>query len=168
MKNQIRNILIAVLGFTLLITISCKKSDTLDNFGAEDYIVFGVSAGNCISDCVQIFKLTKTAVYRDDHASYVGAGNFQNYLFNPVYTLSDSRFKGVEALITSVPSELHNGRRQVIGCPDCADAGAVYIELQFNGVNTRFLLDGADSTEESQVLKSFKQQILDAIGKLRN
>ncbi len=157
-------VLIPILLLIVLIS-GCKKVDEL---GEGDYIVFGSSYGNCITDCIRVYKLDNTKIQEDEDSTYIGLVKYLIYKFNGTMTLDEINFNQVKHLLNEIPSELSSGTNKIFGCPDCADGGAIYIEVNIDGVNSRFLLDGGYSSDQSLEISVFKLKILEAINILKN
>lgn len=106
---------------TVLTLTGCSKdSDILAEKG--NYLVFGDFYGMCGSDsgCVRMYKLTDTGLYSDTGADY----SLTHFNFSP---LSQEKFQLVQDLPEILPAELLLEEDDVLGCPDCADQGGIFI-----------------------------------------
>jgi len=107
---------------------SCNNDDD-SNFeiNEDNFLIFGHFYGECVGeDCVETFKLTSTTLLEDTIDDYSG----QNQEF---IALENETFEQVKDLVTSFPNRLLNEDKSVLGCPDCADGGGLFIQYSDNG-----------------------------------
>ena len=123
--------LLFLTSFTLL---GCSSEDNtaLNN---EDYLIFGHFYGFCIGEnCIEIFKLTNDTLYEDSNDNYgISPLNFE--------PLDNSKFKLAQDLMLYFPEKLLTENEAIIGCPDCADGGGLYIEYSKNGIIKHWKID---------------------------
>lgn len=111
--------------FSILLLGCSSDNDIQLNDG--DYLIFGHFYGFCIGEnCVEIFKLTRENLYEDSN------DNYANEPFN-FKKLSNNKFELTKDLIGFFPSELLSEKETILGCPDCADGGGIYIEYSKDG-----------------------------------
>jgi hypothetical protein len=121
--------------FAVLLISSCKKEKN----NACDYIVFGTYYGECGGEqCIELYKLTATELLEDSKDSYPATGIY-NGNFSIKRSLSD--FVLASNLESTIPASLLNNTDSVIGCPDCADGGGVYLEYHKNGIHKVWHID---------------------------
>jgi hypothetical protein len=122
---------------TLGVLISCKK-DTGSVSSAtneQDVLVFGHFYGECFGEsCIETFKLTNTKLYEDTMDDYTG----QQLAF---IELTNEKFEAVKNLIDYFPSQLLSETKTVIGCPDCADGGGLFIQHYGNSIVKSWRID---------------------------
>jgi hypothetical protein len=116
----------------ILLGCSSEDNTALNN---EDYLIFGHFYGFCVGEnCIEIFKLTNDTLYEDSN---------DNYGINPLNfePLDNSKFKLAEDLMLYFPEKLLTENEAIIGCPDCADGGGLYIEYSKNGIIKHWKID---------------------------
>lgn len=119
-----KNILIFLV--TTVLFTACNSDDD-KVIETADYLIFGHYYGMCVGEsCVEIFKLTDTKLYEDTNDNY----NLDNLNFRE---LDHATFEKVKSLISAVPQELLTDETSVLGCPDCADGGGLYVQLSQKG-----------------------------------
>lgn len=119
-----------VLAYLLCVLSSCDNQSPSPE-GAEladkEYLIFGHYYGFCVGEgCIEIFKLTKSNLYEDTNDHYPSSNKSYQGEF---IKLDESRFNKLKDLNFEVPSELLNETKPVIGAPDAADGGGIYLEL---------------------------------------
>ena len=116
----------------ILLGCSSEDNTALNN---EDYLIFGHFYGFCIGEnCIEIFKLTNNTLYEDSNDNYgISPLNFE--------PLDNSKFKLAEDLMLYFPEKLLTENEAIIGCPDCADGGGLYIEYSKNGIIKHWKID---------------------------
>ncbi len=132
-----------LLSLIVLLSITACSSDDDDltreiaHPTTDNYIIFGHFYGFCAGEeCVEIFKLTPTALSEDKKDGYP---NWKEGYEGDFVALSNEKFEAVTGLFTSVPEALLAVQDTVLGCPDCTDGGGVYIEYK-NGSDQRYWL----------------------------
>lgn len=130
--------------FVLVLVVSmlfCSCSPDIDDerFGiSEDsFLIFGHFYGECFGEgCVETYMLTDAQLLEDTIDDYSGQQlNFE--------ALDDALYQQVRDLPEFFPLELLNKNDSVIGCPDCADGGGLYIVYSKNGNQQRWRIDQA-------------------------
>lgn len=133
---MLRNTLIAIC-LTLVLLPACKKEDNL-TLSQSDYLIFGDFYGECLGHCVRIFKLEQDKLFEDTKKEYPNKYSFYQGNF---VQLPQQKFDIAKDLINSFPKKLLNETDTVIGIPDAADQGGLYIEYNVGGVRKFWLLD---------------------------
>ncbi len=120
--------------------LACADHDLVDTL-SKDYFVFGRYYGYCAGDCLDVFALSNEILYKAEGESYPT----QNSPWNlpDMLSLDDDKKELVSELPGLVPQVLLNTEEHVIGCPDCSDFGAVYIEMNHNGEKKFWYIDNA-------------------------
>ena len=121
------------------LTISCSDPDDSLGLADNEYLIFGHYFGECVGEgCVEIFKLEREALSEDTRDKYPDSGNFYsgNYI-----RLDQAVLDFVEDLTGYFPEKLWNEKEKVIGLPDYADGGGLYIEYFKDGKRKFWLLD---------------------------
>jgi hypothetical protein len=129
-------LLIAVL------PLACSEDDNQgsgqpidDNY---DYIVFGDYYGMCADKCVNIYKLDGTKVYADTRATYP---KYTEPYAGKYRALSDNLYKEVRDIPGGIPYEDLVKGDTIVGYPDGADWGGIYLAVSINGEVKYWFLD---------------------------
>lgn len=144
----------------LLILASCEYENLEKQVSDFDYILFGHFYGFCVGEqCIEIYKLTNTALYEDTNDKYPGQtkpyeGSFQQ--------LDPALFEKVKNLKAKVPQELLATDSGVIGQPDAGDWGGLYFEISIKGKKQYWLIDKM-KTSLPEYLKPFADDMEGAI-----
>ena len=125
----------SIFYFLLLILISACTTQDETALNEGDYLIFGHFYGFCVGEsCVEIFKLTNDKLYEDSNDNYaMEPFNFEE--------LGHDKFEQAKDLINYFPEKLLTEKESIIGCPDCADGGGLYIEYSKNGVVKSWRID---------------------------
>lgn len=117
---------ILVLLFLMGILISCDDDEgVILNDGS--FLIFGHFYGECLGEgCVETFKLTDNELLEDTLDDYSGT----NLEF---VALDNGLFERVKDLTDTFPQELLTENETILGCPDCADGGGLFIQYSRNG-----------------------------------
>ncbi|MFD0834386.1 hypothetical protein ACFQ0I_01315 [Mariniflexile aquimaris] len=116
------------------IFLGCSSEDET-KLNNDDYLIFGHFYGFCVGEnCIEIFKLTNNTLYEDSN---------DNYSINPLNfePLESTKFELVKDLMGYFPEKLLTENEDIIGCPDCADGGGLYIEYSKNGIVKHWKID---------------------------
>lgn len=114
-----------------LFCISCnEKEQSLQPANNEiAYFIFGHFYGECGGEgCVEIFKLEDEKLFEDTTDVY------PTWMapFNGTYiSLPQEKFELVKDLVEYFPEELYEETGNVIGQPDAADWGGIYVEIKY-------------------------------------
>lgn len=118
----------------IFILLGCSSEDET-NLNNDDYLIFGHFYGFCVGEnCIEIFKLTNNTLYEDSNDNY----SIQPLNFEP---LESTKFELVKDLMLYFPEKLLTENEDIIGCPDCADGGGLYIEYSKNGIVKHWKID---------------------------
>ena len=129
--------LLLLLIIPLLFLNGCDKDD--NKKPNQNYLVFGHYYGMCGGEsCVEIFKINNENLWEDLNDAYPSP---TNYYVGDFYTLDNNLFNQVSDLLTFFPSDLLNEKVIVIGMPDYADGGGLYIEYNYFGEHKFWLID---------------------------
>ena len=149
-----------ILIFVIIILISCEQIyDTDPTYGChhinacnydpvsdnneghyyhKDYCIYP-EYGECFGEsCVEIFKIDNQNLWEDINDTYPSSSNFY---IGDFYNLNDNLFDQISNLINYFPLELLDEESIVIGMPDYADGGGLYIEYHYFGEHKFWLID---------------------------
>lgn len=133
-----------LLAYCLIVMLnSCEKENEI-KLVDSDYIIFGYYYNMCAGNCIAFFKLEENKLSKDTRTQYppLYPDGFYNGNFVP---LSQHQFDEVKDLPDYFPTDLLKESGTVIGCPDCADAGGLYIEYNVKGVRKYWHIDKVKS-----------------------
>ena len=125
---------------------SCKKDNAI--LSNSDYLIFGHFYGECMGPhCIEIYKLEQSQLLEDTLDIYPNSTGFYtgNYIL-----LSQNKFNDAKDLLNYFPNDLLSETNTVIGQPDAADGGGLYIEYNVNGIRKFWLLDQMKSNIPSK------------------
>ncbi|WP_265955634.1 hypothetical protein [Galbibacter sp. EGI 63066] len=151
-----------LIGLLLLIGafISCNNDDDATSYEAN-YLIFGHFYGMCAGEsCVETFKLTDDKLFEDTKDDYTK----KEFSFAEQ---SDSKFEQVKDLPSFIPNQLLNEKDSVFGCPDCADAGGLFIRYLENGNVKSWRIDQVKANVP-EYLHSFMDKVNEKIELINN
>ncbi len=127
-KMKIKNRLIGLFGFLLPGIISgCEKDELNKSYQDFEYIKYGISFGECLGYCKRSIDIS------DSDITFMKKGwEIEGTL--PDITLTeplDDKFW--TQLIEKIDFADFSRLDSIIGCPDCADGGAEWIEIKKAG-----------------------------------
>lgn len=147
-----------MFGICIMAISSCKK-DSNKPIESDDYLVFGHFYGLCMGEfCVLNYKLTDIALYEDLEKKYYGS----TFVFS---AMEYKDFELVKDLPDYFPEELLQNTNAIIGCPDCADQGGLYIEYRKNGKTQSWRIDNSKNSVPSY-LHEFMDKVTEKISLL--
>lgn len=150
-------LLIYAIIFTSIIT-SCKSDDDV-TLADEDYLIFGHFYGFCFGEgCVETFKLTGTALFEDTKDDYAG-------IEFDFIKLPDAKFEQVNDITSYFPDKLLEETEAILGCPDCADGGGLFIQLSDKGQIKSWRIDQMKQGVP-EYLHDFMDKVNEKIGML--
>lgn len=125
----------------LSVLILAAACGTGKNSGNEVLsILHGTSYGHCRGYCI------KEELYTADKLVYTqysrDSANFPKKEVTETYTADE-----LTALFTSIDAEKWKALPETIGCPDCADGGAEYIEIRTKNATKRVMFDAHSEPE---------------------
>ena len=133
-----------ILLICIAITIAACQTDDLDTetgitLENNDFLLFGVFAGECTGDCVDIYRLTAVELMIDTTNSYPFNTGFYAGSYQP---LSQFKYDAVVDLLEDFPTMLlEQDNASVFGCPDCVDQGGFYVEIRKGVIHKKFYMD---------------------------
>jgi hypothetical protein len=139
-------IVLSILAFTIL---TCEDSES-----RISRISSGTSFGECVGYCQRELIVT------EGHISYKAT---RNDLVNYPALETDTTFQNQEwlALTALVDFDALLSHEDVLGCPDCTDGGAEWIEVVLDGQSKKITFEYGDSLDTIQ-------DLIDEIRRLRN
>ncbi|MDO7170915.1 hypothetical protein [Mariniflexile sp. AS56] len=149
-----------VLIIVFIFSYGCNSKDDIELY-EDDYLIFGHFYGFCSGEsCVEIFKLTKDKLYEDSNDNYAN----EPFKFE---ILDTDKFEAVKNLVDYFPTKLLSEKDLILGCPDCADGGGLYIEYSKNGTIKSWRIDQMKANVPSY-LHPFMDKVNEKIGLINN
>jgi hypothetical protein len=146
-----------LLLLTVLVFGACKESEE----PLQDAFVFGRWSAFCTGNCIQIYKLENDKLYVDNLNSFREAATI-TYKPTP---LSNQYVAKAKSLRDSFPQSLLENPFSVIGCPDCADQGGIYLAFD-NREGTLYWQIDADETTWPEVIRPYLEELTEFIDQL--
>lgn len=127
-KLSVLSILCLMLG---MFSCSQQENDDLStaaftNLGDVDHFVFGTYYGHCRGNCATAFKLQAGGLFADK----VDLGYLEPSSTFETSSLSKAKIDLATKLLEAFPRSLYQEEGDTFGCPDCADQGGFYVEVQ--------------------------------------
>lgn len=114
---------------TFLITLMlgrCTENNVLTNTGADITIRTGTSFGMCVGYCQNEYVFNGTSVTLTQNKNGTRS-QAQSPTRTCQTTISPAEWEALKGLANI---DTFSSKAETLGCPDCADGGAEYIELQ--------------------------------------
>ncbi|RNI31257.1 hypothetical protein [Rufibacter latericius] len=122
----------------MLLSLTACQEDEEALLESPDYLVFGHYYGFCGGEnCVEIFKIENGTLFEDTKDQYPGGKPYEGN-YEPK---SAALYEKVKDLPHQVPARLLSEDRSIIGSPDAADGGGIYLEIGRNGMKRYFFID---------------------------
>ncbi len=143
--------------FAVVLISNCNQDNDLvidekyKSGGAElEYIEYGTSFGMCAGYCMKKITISDSKIIFEKKS-----WNIEEY---PIVTITESYNQSDWInLLTKVDYESFQELNPIIGCPDCADGGAEWIELKkLNGEAYKVTFEYGN---EPEVLQNFIQDL---------
>ncbi|AYB33842.1 hypothetical protein [Chryseolinea soli] len=159
---------ISLLALAALTFGACHDNDDKhgrDLLSASDaYFSFGSFYGMCQGEnCVAFFLVRNGKLYEDKKDQYPKNGTPHEGDYE---ALSDEKYQLVKDLVNKIPQELLSESSTTIGCPDCADGGGTYIEIN-SADGKRFWYIDNNNRETPEYLHDFIEEVNEKINQLR-
>lgn len=128
-KLSLLSILCLLLG-----AFSCSRQENdelstaalASNLGDVDHFVFGKYHGHCLGNCAHAYKLKADGLFADK----VNQGYLEINSEFEDKSQSKAKIELASKLLKDLPKALFNEEGDTFGCPDCADQGGYYVEIQ--------------------------------------
>ena len=131
------------------------KSKTFET----DTFIFGVDGGSLAGNYTY-FKIESEKVYRN----VAFTPNQETILFNTNSLLNDKYLLAKE-LKGNFPNYLLSHPNQTFGCPNCADQGAIHIEMKHNGTLKSWDID-TDINRQPEEIRPYIKRLLQVVSQL--
>ena len=138
-----KNLLITCIAF--LVLASCKKEQQKGVPPGTDSFSFGFAAGFCVGDCARFYSVEGNKIFPDDMPAFVKPLKFKST------PLTNSKYLLAKPLLENFPVYLLNNPDKIIGCPDCTDQGALYLEIKQGGVTKYWNIDTNENAQPEEI-----------------
>lgn len=118
-----KNLTLFLLSFLFISIAGCSPNG---NVSESDYTIrYGTSFGECLGDCYKETSITE----------YQATLSVQEYIIGrqtepEIRTQKNLTVQDFERINNLVDTEIIQALPETIGCPDCADGGAEWVEIQ--------------------------------------
>jgi len=139
---------------SILLFSSCEKDPPPSSSVTK--FIFGYFNGHCMGEkCIELYKLENGHLYEDLDDKYPVGNKDEISNFT---RLPNSLYREVSYLRNIVPAALLQMNDTIIGCPDCADQGGLYIEYHTDTEHKRWILDQYQENVPTE-LHSFMDEV---------
>lgn len=121
---------------------ACSNNDHDGMTVAEvdyDYVVFGDYYGECLKNCIHIYKLENNSMYVDSRQKYPIIAESYKGEYHDI--LDDAIYEETKDLMDAIPYDILKSHDTVIGQPDAGDWGGIYLEVSIDGEVEYWLID---------------------------
>jgi len=137
--------IIFVLALGLVFSSCSKDADKFDP-SSVDHFSFGTSYGMCLGDCAKFFAIANRQLFPDTLSNYyTGTVGFSST------PLPDAQYQLAKELLDNFPVYLINHPDTTFGCPDCADQGAIHLQIKENNVVKTWHVDTHVSNQPVEI-----------------
>ncbi|TGL32807.1 hypothetical protein EHQ52_13515 [Leptospira koniambonensis] len=146
---------------SMLLLISCQKKGLI--LKGTDYLIFGSFAGECEKNCINIYKIQASRIFKNTNGQLLSGDSFYSGEFE---SRGEGEYEVTKELPLDFPLDLFDEKNNVIGSPDFYDQGGLYIEYG-SGEKRRFWL--VDSSKDAVPIKyhQFIDKIDEKLHRLR-
>ena len=164
-KLSLLSILCLLLG-----AFSCSQQNDDDlaapafvELGDVDHFVFGTFYGRCLGNCTHTFKLKTSGLFADK----VDRGYPEPGMEFEEKSLSKEDIELATKLLKDFPEELYKEEGEILGCPDCADQGGFYLEIQVGKSAPRVWRIDTDDSRISAYLSAYTAKVRKVVEELQ-
>lgn len=147
---------VLILAFCISM-FGCSKKISLQS---DEYFAFGTARGFCAGNCANFYLIKNGQIFPDDMYYYHDSLTFKTT------PLSNEKYLLATQLINNFPDYLKNNPNKIIGCPDCADQGRIYIEQKSNGRKYYWHIDTNVESQPGEI-KEYISQLKDIVAQLQ-
>jgi hypothetical protein len=159
MKILRRYYRIQKISFIILLTgltASCEKADMNSNLDEFNFIRYGTSFGECIGYCKRSIEVSTSKIH------FEKIGWDQNGKLPDVTFSEEISEASWNDLVESIDFEVFLQLDSIIGCPDCADGGAEWIEIEKNDTSYKVTFEFGNEPESVKSYIVFLRTSLDS------
>ena len=138
----------------LTMFFTCEKIEVKEEV---DYLSYGTSFGECLGYCVREIVVGGGAVFTKSGWDIDGAlpdsSCSMQFIMDPL-----------PAYVDKLNLEDFKSLNEVIGCPDCADGGAEWLELSINGDLKRVTFEFMNEPNELKLIIEDLRGLMESFG----
>lgn len=128
----------------IIILTGCEKNEN-DNFSSDfEFVKYGTSFGECLGYCKNDIYVKNTEI--DFHKS----GWDLEGLLPEISNTENIDTKYWTELIEKINYDSFSSLDSIIGCPDCADGGAEWIEIKSKGKSYKVIFEYRNEPSETK------------------
>ena len=131
--------------------------------GDVDHFVFGTYYGRCLSNCTHTFNLKAGGLFADK----VDRGYPEPGMEFEDKSLSKEDIELATKLFKDFPEELYKEEGEILGCPDCADQGGFYLEIQIGKSAPRVWRIDTDDSRIPAYLSAYTAKVRKTVEELQ-
>ena len=139
MKN-IRICILTLFSIFLFSNFQCEK-EKMDNTMQVDYLSYGTSFGECLGYCVREIVVSGGVTFTK--SGWGIEGSLPDTTCSLVFIMSP-----LPGYLDDINLDAFLEMNETIGCPDCADGGAEWLELGFENEVKRVSFEYMNEPEE--------------------
>lgn len=154
----------------LLAAFSCSQQNdddlaapALAKLGDVDHFVFGTYYGHCLGNCTHTFNLKAGGLFADK----VDRGYPEPGMAFEDKSLSKEDIELATKLLKDFPEELYKEEGEILGCPDCADQGGFYLEIQIGKSAPRVWRIDTDDSRIPAYLSAYTAKVRKVVDELQ-
>jgi hypothetical protein len=134
-----------ILGLILVfIFTACEKNDNDDFSNDIEYVKYGTSFGECLGYCKNDITVTNTTI------DFNKRGWDLEGLLPEMSNTESVDAKYTTELIDKINFDSFLELDSIIGCPDCADGGAEWIEIRSKGISHKVIFEYRNEPSETK------------------
>ncbi|CAF1423314.1 unnamed protein product [Adineta steineri] len=141
--------LIVALTFLVILHKTCAKNDDIISISS------GTSFGRCVGRCRQSIALMADPL----QVIISREANFNQASYPPIHVTSPIIFSEWNKLVSSVNLDIFQKLDDRSGCPDCADGGAEWIQVDWNNGSKRITFENGRTVQGLEELILTMRQI---------
>ena len=147
---------IAVIVSLTISLFSCTTDDEMLTYNTDIVsIEYGTSFGQCLGYCNRNIIISGTEVQFQASGQTI-TGNLPDLTIPGEITV-----KEWESLVKTINLLIFRNMEEVIGCPDCADGGAEWIEITTDEISHKIVFEFDNAPEEVENLIEELREILE-------
>jgi len=129
---------------------SCSKDDpTEENTTNDEFLIIGLTYGECGGDCSHLYKLDGGELFADTEESWWNQSDDPG--FNSSALTDATALAAMEQLAIDFPDYLIATEEKTFGCPDCGDWGSLHVFKEVDGERRYWTLDNQIESNPDEI-----------------
>ena len=138
-----KTFIIFIIFISIQLLFSCDADEDILTYDSEIVsIEYGTSFGQCIGYCNRNVEITGTEIIFNASGQTV-TGKLPDIVITDIISIEDW-----EELVNTIDILIFRNMEEVIGCPDCADGGAEWIEITTDKLSHKIVFECNNEPEE--------------------